>query len=531
MADIKTRKVDKGSIKTMDRSISASHRIRDAGSEIRQAGKREVDVSEQSVSEYSTARFEEGIHKTVIKTEHAAEWSVDKGAKIVQQKMRDHGVKEKLKAEVRSRDVMTRAVADEKAFDKVGGIKGRVNGAIKNRQNMKMRRDAKQAYVKSQEAMRNAAKNSYKATRTGASLVKRISESIARSARALYVSTKALISSIIAGGWVVVAIVVCCILFGAALYFFGDQSSSNYIPVSPEVEAYTDTIEKYCKEYEIPEYVELVKAIMMQESAGKGKDPMQSSECKYNTKYPKEPNGIKDPEYSIKCGVQYLKWNMNKAGVTSPVDMDKIKLAIQGYNFGTGYIPWALENFGGYSYASAVEYAEQQAEKKGWDSYGDKDYVDHVLRYYPFGNYSYDVIYNGTGVLGLPIEGMTSRNISSHFGPRHSPGGIGSTYHQGVDIAFPTGTKNLACEAGTVVSAGWNGGLGKCVIISHGNDLQTVYGHMSKINVATGQKVVRGQVIGEVGNTGNSTGPHLHLGVKLNGKYVNPEKGYLSIPK
>ena len=69
------------------------------------------------------------------------------------------------------------------------------------------------------------------------------------------------------------------------------------------------------------------------------------------------------------------------------------------------------------------------------------------------------------------------------------------------------------------------------IIIRHSNSLETVYGHLSKINVSKGQKVVRGQVIGEVGNTGNSTGPHLHLGVRLNGSYVNPEKGWLSMGK
>ena len=280
----------------------------------------------------------------------------------------------------------------------------------------------------------------------------------------------------------------------------------------------------------MPQYTELIKAIMMQESGGKGSDPMQASECRYNTKYPKKPNGIKDPEYSIRCGVHYLSDNLNAAKAKSPVDMDRIKLAIQGYNYGSGYIPWAVSKYGGYSYAGAVEFSEEQAEKKGWKSYGDPDYVEHVLRYYPYGNYSYDVINTGPGKLGLPIQSMKRDNISSHFGPRSSPGGFGSTYHQGLDIAFPMGTKVLACEDGTVISAGYMGGLGNCIVIDHGNNLQTVYGHLSEIKVKEGQKVVRGQYIGNVGSTGNSTGPHLHLGVKLKGRYVNPEKGWLSIP-
>ena len=97
MADIKTRTVDKTSIKTMDQSISASHRIRDAGAEIKHAGRQEIDSSEQSVSEYSTARFENAIHRTVAKAEHAAERGFDKGTWIAQHKMREHGIKERFK--------------------------------------------------------------------------------------------------------------------------------------------------------------------------------------------------------------------------------------------------------------------------------------------------------------------------------------------------------------------------------------------------------------------------------------------------
>ena len=92
----------------------------------------------------------------------------------------------------------------------------------------------------------------------------------------------------------------------------------------------------------------------MQESGGRGKDPMQASECGYNKKYPKKSNGIKDPEYSINCGVHYLSDNLSAAKAKSPVDMDRIKLALQGYNYGSGYIPWAMKKYGGYSYSGAV---------------------------------------------------------------------------------------------------------------------------------------------------------------------------------
>ena len=82
----------------------------------------------------------------------------------------------------------------------------------------------------------------------------------------------------------------------------------------------------------------------MQESGGQGNDPMQSSESSFNTKYPKKANGITNPEYSIECGVQEIKSCLAGAEVKSPVDMDQIKLALQGYNYGNGYIPWAKRN-------------------------------------------------------------------------------------------------------------------------------------------------------------------------------------------
>ena len=123
----------------------------------------------------------------------------------------------------------------------------------------------------------------------------------------------------------------------------------------------------------------------MQESVGKGSDPMQAAEGSFNKKYPHEPNGIKDPEYSIECGVQELKAALTSAEVESPIDMERIKLALQGYNFGNGYISWAKTNYGGYSYANAVEFSAMQAQRLGWEKYGDTQYPAHVLRYYPYG--------------------------------------------------------------------------------------------------------------------------------------------------
>lgn len=244
-----------------------------------------------------------------------------------------------------------------------------------------------------QKAAKASAKATQKAAQTAKATAKATAEATKATVRAtiaavraIIAGTKALISALIAGGWAAVVIILIVVLLGCAVSLFGGGSdSTSYTPVSAEVEAYTPLIQKYAKQYGIPEYVELIKAVMMQESGGKGSDPMQAAEGSFNKKYPHEPNGIKDPEYSIECGVQELKAALTSAEVESPIDMERIKLALQGYNFGNGYISWAKTNYGGYSYANAVEFSAMQAQRLGWEKYGDTQYPAHVLRYYPYG--------------------------------------------------------------------------------------------------------------------------------------------------
>lgn len=226
-----------------------------------------------------------------------------------------------------------------------------------------------------------------KATAKGAAeATKKAAKATISTVRAAIAGTKALITALIAGGWIAIVIILIVVLLGCAVSLFGGGgSSTSYTPVSAEVEAYEPLIQKYAKQYGIPEYVELIKAVMMQESGGRGLDPMQAAEGSFNTRYPHEPNGIQDPEYSIECGVQELKAALISAEVENPIDMERIKLALQGYNFGNGYISWAKTNYGGYSYANAVEFSAMQAQRLGWEKYGDTQYPAHVLRYYPYG--------------------------------------------------------------------------------------------------------------------------------------------------
>lgn len=167
---------------------------------------------------------------------------------------------------------------------------------------------------------------------------------------------------------------------------FSYSSSQSSASLSEQVLAYTETIQRYAAEYGIPEYVPVIQAIMMQESGGQGTDPMQCSECPYNTQYPNSPGAIQDPEYSIQVGIRYYADCVREAGCTSPQDLDRLKLSLQGYNYGNGYISWALTNYGGYSEANALLFSQQQAASHGWSGYGNPEYVPHVLRYYSGGN-------------------------------------------------------------------------------------------------------------------------------------------------
>lgn len=127
------------------------------------------------------------------------------------------------------------------------------------------------------------------------------------------------------------------------------------------------------------------------------------------------------------------------------------------------------------------------------------------------------------GVLsGLIWPTNQTRYITSKFGPRVPPVPGASSYHPGIDIGVPYGTDVYASQDGVVIQAGWNGGYGISVIIAHPNGVTTLYGHMCDWLVSEGQTVSRGQVIGLVGSTGNSSGPHIHMEVRINGTRVDP---------
>ena len=115
--------------------------------------------------------------------------------------------------------------------------------------------------------------------------------------------------------------------------------------------------------------------------------------------------------------------------------------------------------------------------------------------------------------------------LSSGFGMRRHPLSGSRRFHAGVDLAAPTGTPIRAASDGVVTSAGWNGGYGLLVSLGHAGNRETRYGHLSRLAVRAGQSVKRGEVIGYVGSTGRSTGPHLHYELRVNGMAVAPTAG------
>ena len=136
------------------------------------------------------------------------------------------------------------------------------------------------------------------------------------------------------------------------------------------------------------------------------------------------------------------------------------------------------------------------------------------------------VKYNGADFL-WPMP--TSTTISSYYGPREAPTAGATSYHRGIDIPCPMGSSVIAVANGTVIYTGYLGNGGNCVIVDHGSGISTCYFHLSSFGCKVGDTVTAGQVISFSGNTGVSTGPHLHFAVRENGEYVNPLKYYKNI--
>lgn len=188
-----------------------------------------------------------------------------------------------------------------------------------------------------------------------------------------------------------------------------------------------------------------------------------------------------------------------------------LQSVVQGVMYGSAY----TREYAKYTLDSSIEYYDEHKdafEAKGISPM--KDFAEKVSELYTTTSIS------GNGQFTHPCPGAT---VTSRFGGREDPINGGGEFHNGLDLAASTGTPTYAAADGTVSIANYSTTAGNWVVIDHGNGLVTKYMHHSKILVSAGDVVHKGQQIGEVGSTGNSTGPHLHFQVELNGQAVNPE--------
>lgn len=266
------------------------------------------------------------------------------------------------------------------------------------------------------EGRENISQQQQKAVRQGTAPVRKaVKQAAARIGQALLSAVMAFSP---AGILILILLLILLLIIG----IFGSMQtgSTQATGISQEVENYRPAVREAAAQYEMSEYVELILAVMMQESGGRGTDPMQAAEGAYNTRYPHVPNGITDPAYSIECGVQELKNALTLSGVTGCTDMVNIRIGLQGYNFGPGYIQWMQrKGYFEWSFVTACEFAAgtgwgQRADPNhpaGPWSYGDQHYPEHVLRYYS--------IQQGTGILpegGLPIPVYNQNDYQEPYG-------------------------------------------------------------------------------------------------------------------
>lgn len=443
--DIKTKSTVKD-IKAIDKISIASEHIRNVSAKTKESVEENKESQYNSPSDYATNQImvhgEKVVNQSVIKAkvqigkvhryskekrrnreeavlepEEDIETSnthsksktvksdVQKSAKELAHEVQEHKIKSKESA---SKGIKT---TDQNSFKRKTSSKREIKHATGSGKTVK---DTGKVTIKtSQEIAKQSTIESAKITKESYHAVKEIGrkslsavKTTTKATKRMIEATRTAITFLCSIGSVALLAILMIAMIGG-IFMTGSSSSGEGNQLSPQVIAHTQTLQKYADEYEIPHFLNALQAIMMQESGGKGNDPMQASECAYNKKYPNVPNGITDPDYSIQVGVQNFAECLKQAECNDPLDIPKLSLALQGYNFGNGYISWALQNFGTYSQGNAKVFAEEQARKHGWKSYGDPEYVPHVLRYYQFA---------GLGSSGSKLVDIAASQIGNQGG-------------------------------------------------------------------------------------------------------------------
>ena len=352
---------------------AASVAGRTIGKTTYQGGKKLAGVTYRKIKERKSRQEEAKA------AEEAMEQGAESGKKLIKLKPEQAALaKENGKRQVKAapRVVKVSGLSQEKIKTQASMQKQQVGKSLQAMQKARVVQMAR----KSAQASAESGKAVFQVTGKGSKLsVQGITAAIQKGVVALEKMGKWIAAG--GGAFLLVFILIVGIIAGVAFSSSSESSES----LSDEVLAYTSVIQQYASQYGIPEYVSAIQAIMMQESGGRGTDPMQCSESPYNTRFSHSPGSITDPDYSIEVGVQTFADCISQAGCSSPQDMDKLKLAWQGYNYGNGYIGWALQR-GGYTEANALQFSQEQAASHGWSSYGDPEYVPHVMRYYSGGS-------------------------------------------------------------------------------------------------------------------------------------------------
>lgn len=261
---------------------------------------------------------------------------------------------------------LSREIVQKSSRVAMGGMRTLVQ---RNRHKKAQRRAAGKSTQKSAQAVQTGAKAGTQAAKT---LVKTM-QSIVRSVAANPVV------------WIVLLVIILlAVIVGAIGTIVGSGGAANesqdgtyQAQVSEKTESYREMVSEYCEKYGIDDYVDLCLAMIEQESGGNPPDVMQTAQSYYNVNPP-----IDSAEESIDCGTHELSDCLTKAKCKDPNDIKGISLALQGYNFGNGYIDWALKNYGCYTKENAQIFSAKMCAELGYASYGDVEYVPHVLRYY-----------------------------------------------------------------------------------------------------------------------------------------------------
>lgn len=393
---IKTRNIIKD-VKSIDKALIAGEHIRNISAKTKEHIEENTHSQYVSPDDYAINKVNENAEHFINKAGIETKIQTQKGYRFVKERRKRKKIytDNEINGATSSNKVKTKEPTQKNIKTSSSKTKKDVKTAKQNIKNTKScgkaikntskttiktsQELAKQSAIKSAQVSKESyhkvktiGRKSWAVSKKGVSAVKRIID-----------TTRTAFAFLCSVGWIAIIIILLIALIGG-IFMTGSSSSGSGNQLSQEVIEYTPIIQKYADEYEISHFVNALQAIMMQESGGKGSDPMQSSECSFNIRFPNTPNAIIEPEYSIQVGVQNFADCLKKANCSDPLDIPLLSLAMQGYNFGNGYIEWALKNFGAYSQGNAKVFSDEQARKHGWNNYGDPEYVPHVMRYYQF---------------------------------------------------------------------------------------------------------------------------------------------------